>query len=58
MGCLHEIHTVPSVTKPKKNPLGSDFHPKIPNDMTLMDHEINMFTLFLRVLTIYFAIKS
>ena len=42
----------------QKNLLGSDFHPKIPHYITLMYHEIVMFILFLRVLTIYFAIKS
>ena len=50
MGRLHRIHTFPPVTKPKKNLLGSDFHPKFPHYTTLMDH--------LRVLTINFAIKS
>ena len=36
----------------KKNLLRSDFHPKIHQDIPPTDHEIAMFTLFLRVLTI------
>ena len=51
VGCLHEIYTVPSVTR-TKNLLRSDFHPEIPHDIPSMDHEIVMFYTFLRVLTI------